>query len=240
MKTTKPTTTAKSTMIVMIALPMTTKGCRALFDRRGGASMASGSSAVRGLRGVMRWASGRFESTGAALMPLTSRSEIGGYGSPATGTAFAGSRDDDERGGADSLMGAERPFDGLLVARSVVCPRGVGAAGALAVPFVGCSAALGELSGVAGGWRAPCSVAGLRGEAAAGWTARGGDFAAVEDCFDPGSAACAFGFGRSAARAAGARASAVRGCPAARPLPLGGGLDSVTAKYPLFKMHDQR
>ena len=38
----------------MIALPMTTNGCRARLERRGGISTVSGSSAVRGLRGVMR------------------------------------------------------------------------------------------------------------------------------------------------------------------------------------------
>ncbi len=34
-------------------LPMTTNGLRALFERRAGASIMSGSKAVRGLRGVI-------------------------------------------------------------------------------------------------------------------------------------------------------------------------------------------
>jgi len=125
-------------MELMIALPMMTSGCLALFDRRcGGASILSGSSAVRGLRGVMRWAlSGRFGSTGAALIPLTSRSDSGGYGSPATGTAFPDSREyDTDRGGEDSFVAVERPVNAFSVGRSVVATRAA-AAGGFAIPFV--------------------------------------------------------------------------------------------------------
>jgi hypothetical protein len=65
---------------------MTTKGCRALLERRVGISTVSGSIAVRGLRGVMCF--GLFELIGAALIPFTSRSESVGYGSAAPGTAL--------------------------------------------------------------------------------------------------------------------------------------------------------
>jgi hypothetical protein len=57
---------------------MMTRGCRALFDRRSGASTVSGSSAVRGLRGVIRLASVRFESMADVPIPFTTRSESGG------------------------------------------------------------------------------------------------------------------------------------------------------------------
>jgi hypothetical protein len=43
--------------MVKIALPIITIGCRARADRFGGTAMRSGSSAVRGLRGVMRMGS---------------------------------------------------------------------------------------------------------------------------------------------------------------------------------------
>jgi hypothetical protein len=77
----------------MMALPMTTKGCRALFERRVGISTVSGSSAVRGLRGVICLVF--FEPIGAAPTPFTSRSDRGGYGSPAPGTALFVSREDE-------------------------------------------------------------------------------------------------------------------------------------------------
>ena len=53
-----------------MALPMTTSGWRALRERRAGASTISGSSAKRGLRGVMRLVSLAFASIDAAPAPL--------------------------------------------------------------------------------------------------------------------------------------------------------------------------
>jgi hypothetical protein len=71
--------------MLMTALPITTNGCRALLERRVGISTVSGSIAVRGLRGVMGLV--LFELIGTGLIPFTCRSESGGYGSPAPGTA---------------------------------------------------------------------------------------------------------------------------------------------------------
>jgi hypothetical protein len=61
---------------LIMALPMTTKGCRALFDRVVGTSTVSGSSAVRGLRGVICFEF--LEAIEAAPIPFTSRSDKGG------------------------------------------------------------------------------------------------------------------------------------------------------------------
>src|SRR5208282_1314974 len=98
-----PATIAISTKMLMMALPMTMKGCRALFERRVGISTVSGSSAVRGLRGVI--CLGFFEPIGVAPIPFSSRSDRGGYGSPAPGTALVVSREygSDERTDEGSL-----------------------------------------------------------------------------------------------------------------------------------------
>ena len=53
-----------------MALPMTTSGWRALRERRAGASTVSGSSAERGLRGMMRFNSLAFASMDAAPVPF--------------------------------------------------------------------------------------------------------------------------------------------------------------------------
>ena len=73
-----PAMTANSTKILMMALPMMTSGCRALAERRVGNSTVSGSIAVRGLRGMMRCGSVRFESMDAVPIPVASRSAGGG------------------------------------------------------------------------------------------------------------------------------------------------------------------
>jgi hypothetical protein len=57
-------------MMVKIALPIITIGCRARADRFGGTAMRSGSSAVRGLRGVMRMGSSCGAVNAAALRVL--------------------------------------------------------------------------------------------------------------------------------------------------------------------------
>src|SRR5208283_5173500 len=88
-----PATIAANTKMLMMALPITTKGCRTLFERRVGISTVSGSSAVRGLRGVI--CLGFFEPAAAALIPFTGRFDRGGYGSPAAGTAFLVSCEDE-------------------------------------------------------------------------------------------------------------------------------------------------
>src|SRR5579863_1755248 len=84
-----PATMANSTIRLMIALPITTKGFRALLDRRVGISTVSGSIAARGLRGV----SGLefFAVVELAPIPFPNRAEIGGYGSPGPGTVLPGS-----------------------------------------------------------------------------------------------------------------------------------------------------
>jgi hypothetical protein len=53
-----------------MALPMITSGWRALRERRNGASTISGSSAERGLRGVMRLSSLAVASMDAAPVPF--------------------------------------------------------------------------------------------------------------------------------------------------------------------------
>ena len=63
-------TTASNTNRLKMALPMTTSGWRALRERRSGASTISGSSAERGLRGVMRLSSLAFASMDAAPVPF--------------------------------------------------------------------------------------------------------------------------------------------------------------------------
>jgi hypothetical protein len=68
-----PLATASKMKILMTALPTTTNGCRALFDRGVGMSTVSGSSAVRGLRGAMSWEF--FAALGEAPVPLTGRPE---------------------------------------------------------------------------------------------------------------------------------------------------------------------
>ena len=64
--------------MLMIALPITTKGCRALFDRGVGMSIVSGSSAVRGLRGAMSWEF--FVAPEAAPVPFAVRLTGAGSG----------------------------------------------------------------------------------------------------------------------------------------------------------------
>jgi hypothetical protein len=86
-----PATIATSTMRLTIALPITTKGFRALLERSVGISTVSGSMAVRGLRGVRCLEF--FAVMELMPIPFTNRSEIGGYGSPAPGTALPGSRE---------------------------------------------------------------------------------------------------------------------------------------------------
>ena len=61
---------------LIMALPMTTKGCRALLDRVVGTSTVSGSSAVRGLRGVMCF--GLIEPIEAAPIPFANPPDSGG------------------------------------------------------------------------------------------------------------------------------------------------------------------
>jgi hypothetical protein len=66
-----PLATASKMKMLMTALPTTTKGCRALFDREVGMSTVSGSSAVRGLRGAMSWEF--FAAPGEAPIPFAGR-----------------------------------------------------------------------------------------------------------------------------------------------------------------------
>jgi hypothetical protein len=61
----------------MMALPTMTTGCRAVFERRGGWSIMSGSIAERGLRG-MRLLSLKLASVGAASLALTCHPGGGG------------------------------------------------------------------------------------------------------------------------------------------------------------------
>src|SRR5262249_61901750 len=66
-----------------VGLPVTAKGCRALFERRvGGISTVSGSRAVRGLRGA------RCLLALPAPLLLTNPSDIGGEGGPGPGPPF--------------------------------------------------------------------------------------------------------------------------------------------------------
>ena len=79
-----------------MALPMTTSGWRALRERRAGASTISGSSAERGLRGVMRFKSLAFASMDAAPVPFACACRCAG-GSPAP--ALPGGREYDTGAG---------------------------------------------------------------------------------------------------------------------------------------------
>ena len=79
-----------------MALPMTTSGWRALRERRSGASTVSGSSAERGLRGVMRLSSLVFASMDAAPVPFACACRCA-RGSPAP--ALPGGREYDTGAG---------------------------------------------------------------------------------------------------------------------------------------------
>ena len=70
---------ANSTKRLRIALPMMTSGCRAVFERRGGMSIVSGSSADRGLRGARRLLSLGVASTDAPPAPFAGCAERGGF-----------------------------------------------------------------------------------------------------------------------------------------------------------------
>jgi hypothetical protein len=64
-----PAKTATKTKMLIMALPMTTSGCRAVAERLGGIATVSGSIARRGLRGMIRLESGLpgFGDTAPAL-----------------------------------------------------------------------------------------------------------------------------------------------------------------------------
>ncbi len=92
-----------------MALPTITRGLRARREgrreERVGSGTCSGSSAARGLRGVMR-----FCSISDAPSPSIGRPDIGGSGSPAPSTIRAGAA---AEGGAPGL-GAGRPAEGEM------------------------------------------------------------------------------------------------------------------------------
>jgi hypothetical protein len=102
-------TNAAKTNRVMIALPMTTNGCRAFFERFGGRSTVSGSSAVRGLRGAKC-----LLALAAAALP-TNPSADGGLRSPATDAGFP----------AAGLVTAGRAVNDAAAGRVVAADGGV-------------------------------------------------------------------------------------------------------------------
>jgi hypothetical protein len=134
----------------MMALPITTSGCRALLERRAGRSTRSGSIAVRALRGAKRLGPDRVESVDAA-------GPAGAPGGREFGTA-AGAGED--RGGATARLAGASPggrgrggwaagrgADGLLAA-----PEGAaGLAGFTAFGGAGRAGAAAGLSGARAG-----------------------------------------------------------------------------------------
>jgi hypothetical protein len=88
-------------------LPIMTSGCRAVFDRRGGMSIVSGSSADRGLRGARRLLSLGVASMDATPTPLVGCAKRGGF-DPLAPEAAA-SREYDTGGGiGEGLVPAAR------------------------------------------------------------------------------------------------------------------------------------
>ena len=128
-----PAATANRTNTLRMALPTTTKGCRAVLERRVGISTVSGSSAVRGLRGVI--CLGVLEPIEVVPPAVTARWEIGGYGSPAPGTAFPAAVDDGTGLRADWPLALGCRATGA--AAPVRCPVGEATGRALPVPSVG-------------------------------------------------------------------------------------------------------
>src|SRR5579863_5058776 len=122
-KSMTPATTANSTKMLMTALPIMTRGCRALAERRVGTSTVSGSMAVRGLRGTMRLGSVRFESIDIMSLPFASCSVMGGSGSAAPDDPRTGLREYgtdvrlDEDPDQDGAAAAGPPIGALLAAR---------------------------------------------------------------------------------------------------------------------------
>ena len=209
-----------------MALPITTSGCRALFERRVGSSTFSGSSAVRGLRGV----SGRVVAPVAGAGAPAAGLEAGGVddadaAGEAAGVAVApagGFETDgaEEADAADEAAGVTIALTGGFEAGAVDDADGVGeapAAAARALPFVGCTAA-----GLRGSPADDDVVDALDGEAAA--AGRSGFAAAAPAAPAAPGAGAAFGAGAGA----GAGAPAAAG----RPDLSTGGLDSVTATHP--------
>jgi hypothetical protein len=193
-----------------MALPMTTRGFRTVFDRRTGMLTVSGSSAERGLRGVMRL--GSLDLVDAAPLPLVCRSAKGG--------------------GATVGTGGTAPAGGL---RGAVAAAGRGCWGVTAG-----AAATGLLAGAVGGDATAGLPAGalLAGEAAAGLlrSALGCDAPAglLAGAF-AGDAAVAIPLGRGLTAVGTAGAASVSGGTAPRWPPLGGGFEPVTADYPLLQ-----
>jgi len=220
-----PPMIANSTKMLMMALPMTTKGCRALLERRAGISTVSGSSAVRGLRGVICLV--LFEPMAAAPIPFTVRSERGGYGSPPPGTALPVSREYGTDARADAgLLDVRVAGDAPalpLPSRFDASLRGFSALAAAGIGFCTTEALFADVV-------AFDPTPGVRGGCAGGAEA---DF--VEDDSAAGARSRALGARRSAARAGTAG-----GCALARSLPFGGGSESVTATSPHYIAHDQR
>jgi hypothetical protein len=150
----------------------------------------SGSIAVRGLRGVMRFGSLRFDSMGFVPLAFVGCPDTGA--SFARGGAFAGSREYGTDGGTDAARVA-------AVSRTIHASTGL-------------AGREGDPAGVPAGLLVDGATVGLTGLSAVAGAARGGCAAGL-------SAALA-GLGR-----------AIGGV---RSPPSGGGLDPVTAAFPLL------
>ena len=229
-----PAATANRTNTLRMALPTTTKGCRAVLERRVGISTVSGSSAVRGLRGVI--CLGVLEPIEVVPFAVTARWEIGGYGSPAPGTAFPGAAGDGTGLRADWPLA--RGCRATGAAAAVRCPVGEATGRALPVPAGGGGALLGVLSALAATGRGfgAAAVPGLETVAPACEPGACGTFGGGADV---GAGAAGFKVAGAAggtfepfALGAGVR----RGGTPVLWLPFGGGgeSDSVTAEHPLL------
>ena len=203
------------------ALPTITRGLRARREgrreERVGSGTCSGSSAARGLRGVMR-----FCSISDAPSPSIGRPEIGGSGSPAPSTIRAGAA---AAGGMPGLA-VGRPAEGEMaptlpeggrsgIAKSVFAARssptrglrwtGLGDAGTAPVA-VGPAAAVALVDPATGGLR-KAAFAGLgRIDTAASGAGCGGSPAAIR-CRGAGGSAASWLAAGSAGRGAGGSAA---------------------------------
>ncbi len=166
-KSTTPANTANSTKMLMMALPMTTRGCRALAERRGGISTVSGSIAVRGLRGTMRLGSLRFESVTVMPTSFARRSVLGGWELAAPDGPRPGSCGDGgdwrfgEDAGEDGAADASRPSRASPIDRGPCAePPDEVAAGPLADGAAASFAGFGGMGAVKrGAWTAGSSAA---------------------------------------------------------------------------------
>jgi hypothetical protein len=114
----------------------------------------SGSIAVRGLRGVMRFGSVRFESMGAVPLAFAGCPDTGA--SLARGDAFAGSREYGMDAGAEAVRLAA--VSRTIHASSELAERDGGRAGVSADLPVGATAGLAALSGFTGATRGGCGA----------------------------------------------------------------------------------